>query len=142
MYSSQGVETEETPADITEDQEPTYMSPPLNFSISIPPVQPNPYAFAAMVPPFPNNPVLQYARYGASLALNVHPRGQITQDGTPAGPSQNSALMYQMFPQFMPHMPAQNVIQPPSKVSTHGVPGINPPRPTEYQLLEERIRAM
>ena len=37
-------------------------------------------------------------------------------------------------------MPVQNVVQPPPRVATQRVPGINPPRPVEYQLLEEKIR--
>lgn len=86
-YSAQGVETEETSADIVEDQEPVYRGLPLNFHISVPPVQPNPYASAAIIPLFPNNPALQYAHSGAPLALNVQPWGQTTQDGTPAAPT-------------------------------------------------------
>lgn len=55
-YSAQGVEKEETHVvNSAEEQEPEYMGPPLNFHISVPPVQPNPYAFATMIPPFPNN---------------------------------------------------------------------------------------
>lgn len=48
-----------------------------------------------------------------------------------------------MFSQFMlqPKL-AQNVIQPPPRVSNQRVPGINQSRPAEYQLLEETIRAI
>lgn len=67
----------------------------------------------------------------------MQPGGQITQDGTQTTPTWNPALMHQMFPQFMPHMPAHNIVQPPHRVATQRVPGVNPPRPTEYQLLEE-----
>lgn len=56
MYSVQGVKTEETlVVDIAEDQEPEYIGPSFNFHISATPVQPNPYASAAMVLSFPNN---------------------------------------------------------------------------------------
>lgn len=55
-YFDQGVKTEETFAvDNTEEHEPEYRGSHLNFHISAPPVQPNPYASAAMIPPFPNN---------------------------------------------------------------------------------------
>lgn len=39
-------------------------------------------------------------------------------------------------------MPAQNVVQPPPRVSTQRVLGINQPRPAEYQLLKERIHVI
>lgn len=68
----------------------------------MPHVQPNPYASAAMVPPFPNNTALQYAHYGAPPDPNVQPGGKIIQEGTPASQTLNVAMMYQMFPQFMP----------------------------------------
>lgn len=42
----------------------------------------------------------------------------------------------------MPPMTTQNIVQPPPRVTTQRVPEINPPRPDEYQLLEERIRAI
>lgn len=51
-------------------------------------------------------------------------------------------MMYQMFLQFMPQMPAQNTFQPPPRVSTQRVHGTNPSRPAEYQLVEERIRVI
>lgn len=57
-YSSQGFEVEETPTindDNVEGQEPECKGPHLNFHISTPPVHPNPYASAALVPQFPNN---------------------------------------------------------------------------------------
>lgn len=117
-YSSKGVETEDTPIDIAEDQELEYRGPPLNFPIYAPPVQLNPYAFAAMIPPFLNNAALQYVYFGAPLAPNVQPGGQITQEGTPAAQTLNLAMMYQMFPQFMPPMPAQNIVQHPPRVVT------------------------
>lgn len=59
LYSSQGDKTEEIHVvDIAEEQELEYMGPHLNFHISAPPIQPNPYASASMIPPFPNNPAL------------------------------------------------------------------------------------
>lgn len=39
-------------------------------------------------------------------------------------------------------MLAHNVVQPHPRVSTHRVHGVIPPRPAEYQLLEERIHAI
>lgn len=81
-FSAQGVKTEETHppimnVDNAEDQEPEYMGPPITFQIPAQPVQSNPYVFAAMVPPFPNNVMLQYAHSGAPLALNVQPVGSL-----------------------------------------------------------------
>lgn len=61
FYSSQGVEIEETPyvnVDNTKDQKPKYKGPHLNFHIYVPPIQPNPYAFIALVPQFTNNDAL------------------------------------------------------------------------------------
>lgn len=104
-YSAQGVEIEETHVvnvDSAEDQEPEYRGPHLNFHISALSVQPNPYAFAVMVPAFLNNIALQYAHYGAPLSPNVQPGGHIAQEDTPAAQTLNPTLMYQMFPQFMP----------------------------------------
>lgn len=123
-YSTQGVEIEEThTVDSTEDQEPEYRGPHLNFHIYAPPVQPNPYAYASRVPQFPNNIALQYAHYGAPLAPNMYPGGQIAQEGTPAALTLNLVMVYQMFPQVMPPpMSAQNVVQPPPRVSTQRVP--------------------
>ncbi|KAI5387822.1 hypothetical protein KIW84_073786 [Lathyrus oleraceus] len=93
-----GIEIEETHVvDNIDEQEPEYKGPPLNFHITAPPVQPNPYA-ATMVPPFPNNPTLQYAYYGAPLTPNVQHGGQITQDGTSVASTLNLALMHKMFP--------------------------------------------
>lgn len=79
-YSIQGFETEEIPAaniKNVDDQEPEYMGHPLNFHISAPPAQPNPYASDAMIAPFPNNTALQYAHSVAPLAPNVQPRGRL-----------------------------------------------------------------
>ncbi|KAI5399938.1 hypothetical protein KIW84_065037 [Lathyrus oleraceus] len=107
------------------------------------PVKLNPYVYAVMVQPFPKNVVLQYAHSGAPLAPNMQPGGHFSQDGTPAAQTLNPNLMYHMFPQFMPQpMPDQNVVQPPPRVATQRVPGINQPRPAEYQLLKEQIRAI
>lgn len=44
--------------DNTEDQEPKYKGPHLNFHIYVPPIQPNPYVFTALVPQFTNNDAL------------------------------------------------------------------------------------
>lgn len=82
LYFAQGVETEEIhpPAindDGAEDQEPEYRGPHLNFHIHAQPIQPNPYAYVVMVPLFPNNVPLQYAYFGAPLAPNMQPGGQI-----------------------------------------------------------------
>lgn len=138
LYSAQGVETKEILAvDSAEEQEPEYKGPHINFHISATPVHPNPYIFVVIIPPFPNNFALQYAHFGASLAPNVQPGGHITQDGTPTSQTWNLNLMHKMFPQFMPLISAQSIVQPPPRVSTQRVLEINPSRPTEYQLLEE-----
>lgn len=93
-YSAQGVKTEETHADIVEDQKPEYKGPRLNFHISTPPVQPNSYASAAMIPSFPNNVAPQYAYFGAPPAPNVKPEGQIAQEGILDAHNLNPAMMY------------------------------------------------
>lgn len=71
-----------------------------------------------MVPPFHNNVAFQYAYYGTPLAPNVQSKGKIAQDDTLAAQTLNPTMMYHMFPQFMPQMPAKNIVQPPHRVST------------------------
>lgn len=79
-YSAQGVEIKEILAaniNNIDDQEPEYRGPPLNFHISGPSAQPNPYGSAAIVPPFPNHTALQYAHFEAPLGPNVQPGGRL-----------------------------------------------------------------
>lgn len=93
-----------------------------------------------MVQPFSNNTLLQYTHSRAPLAPNVQPKEQFAQEGTQGAQNLNLALLYQMYPQFMPQpWPTQNVAQPPPRVSIQRVPDFNKPRPGEYQLLQERI---
>lgn len=143
-YSTQWVDTEEIHPltmndDGVEDQEPEYRGPYLNFHIPAQPVHPNLYASIFMVPHFPNNVALHYAYFGAPLAPNVQPGRHTAQEGIPTAHTLNPAMMYQMSLQFMP---AQNIVQPPPRVATQRVPGINQPRPTKYQFLQERICAI
>ena len=135
--SAQGVETEETypPAmnvDGVEDQDPKYRGPHITFHIFAQPVEPNPYVFATLIPPFPNNVVFQYAHSGEPLAPNLQPGGEFSQEGTLVAHTLNLALLYYMFQQFMLQpMPAHNVIQPPPRVATQRVPKVNQPRPAD-----------
>lgn len=74
------------------------MGPPLNFHITAPPVQPNPYASSAIVPPLPNNVALQYAHSGSPPAPNVQPGGHIAQEGTLASQTLNWIRCIRCFP--------------------------------------------
>ena len=75
-FSTQGIEIEETHPPVVnvnnfEDQEPEYRGHPITFQTPTQPIQPNPYVFAALVPPFSDNVTFQYAHLGEPLAPNL-----------------------------------------------------------------------